>query len=128
MAKLYIANAFSLNMIPFDNFNIAGAKVSVEQAREIIRRAKELLNMEIVSAIGHESTAKLASELLGIEVPMNRIAIKLDDADRVLVIQILERLPEGKVLNEHEIRELLQKGKIAIYYLMVFKTAGITPP
>jgi len=59
-----------------------------------------------VSAVGHESTAKLLSQLLGIEIPVNRIEIKIEYGDKLIVFQLLQRLPEGKVLSEEELRQL----------------------
>jgi len=100
---LYLANAFSLNMLDFNNENeltIKIEKISEEMVKEILRK------QEFVSAIGHESTAKLITERLGIEVPANRIQIKAKKGDKIIVLQLLQRLTEGKVLSEQELQQI----------------------
>ena len=67
---------------------------------------------EIVSAIGHEATAKLLTELLNYEVPVNRIAIEFQDRDVALVIKLKQRLEEGKVLNSQELKNMINAGMI----------------
>lgn len=61
---------------------------------------------EFISAIGHEATAKLMSELTGMEIPTNRISIKMQPGDQAVVFRVLTRLPEGKVLTQEEIENL----------------------
>jgi hypothetical protein len=55
-----------------------------------------------VSAIGHPASANFLGQLLGVEVPMNRVAVTLRAGDSALVLRVLTRLPEGKVLDEAE--------------------------
>nr|KJR73267.1 MAG: hypothetical protein TU35_06865 [Thermoproteus sp. AZ2] len=65
--------------------------------------AKQLLaGGNFVSAIGHAATADLLTRLLGVQVPMNRVAIKLNPGDAVLVFQLRGRLPEGAVIQNPE--------------------------
>jgi hypothetical protein len=71
-----------------------------------IEQAKKLLQKPFTSAIGHEGTATLLSKLLGIEIPVNRVAIKMQPGDRAVVFQVLQRLPEGAVLTEEELRKI----------------------
>jgi hypothetical protein len=71
-----------------------------------IEQAKKLLQKPFTSAIGHEGTAKLLSKLLGIEIPVNRVAIKMQPGDRAVVFQVLQRLPEGAVLTEEELGKI----------------------
>ena len=59
-----------------------------------------------VSAIGHEGTASLLSRLLSVNVPANRIQIKMNVGDRAIVFWLLERQPEGKILTEEELLHL----------------------
>ena len=117
--KLYITNAFSLNMLPqeFDSFEINVYKIPVDYVKEYIR--KEARDYEIVSVIGHESTAKLLSKILNIEIKPNRVSIKIGPFDKLLVFQLLTRLPEGKILNDREIEELFKEGKAAFYEIEV---------
>lgn len=72
----------------------------MEEAKAIVSQG------EFISAIGHEATAKILSFLLGIEVPMNRIAIKMERGDKAIVFRLLTRIEEGKVLSEEEIMKL----------------------
>ena len=88
-----------------DFFVFRGERVGVEQV-------KELLKDGFVSAVGHESTAKVLSELLGIEIPANRITVDMKVGDVAVAIQFLKRLPEGKVLKEKELLQLFKEGII----------------
>ena len=98
MAKVYLGNAFSLGMLDGDA-KLEVRKVSTEDV-------KKLLNGDFVSAIGHESTAQVVSKLLQTEVPQNRIQLKLEKGDTLVVFQLLKRLEEGKVLSEEELKSL----------------------
>ncbi|MEM4977095.1 MAG: DUF1874 domain-containing protein, partial [Desulfurococcaceae archaeon] len=60
---------------------------------------------EFISIVGHESTAKMMTELLGVPIPVNRSMVQLEPGDIVLVFQIMVRLPEGKVLTLEELKE-----------------------
>ena len=70
--------------------------ISVEQAKERILPGFE-------SAIGHEASAQFLSQLLGINVPMNRVAVTMQAGDTALILRIKTRLPEGKILTHEEI-------------------------
>ena len=118
MAKLYILSAFSLNMIPHRGWvHLNIRELSPATAREELERAREK-GLEIVSAIGHPATASIASKLLGIEIPANRIEIALEDGDEALVFQLMVRLPEGTVLNEDELWDLWNQGKLKILHVL----------
>lgn len=82
----YISNAFSLQMINLEEAkNLRVEKVNPEEIPE-----------NVVSCIGHADTAKVASEILGREIAMNRISVHLGDGDTLYVAQIVGgRLPEG---------------------------------
>lgn len=67
--------------------------LSVEAARQHVEAAP------FTSSIGHESAARFLSQLLGLEIPVNRVAITMQAGDRALVLRILTRLPEGAVLD-----------------------------
>lgn len=74
--------------------------ISLEKAREIIN------GKEIISAIGHESTAQILSELLGIEVSVNRIFFEQQSGQYALVFKLNGRPPEGKILSREELEEI----------------------
>ena len=100
---IYVANSFSLNMLDFSD-----SKIKTVVVEEIdTETVKELLkNSDFISAIGHEATAKVISQKLGINVEANRVQIKMNRGDVLIVFQLLQRLPEGKVLSEEEIQQI----------------------
>ena len=69
-------------------------------------QAKTRLGAEFVSAVGHDASAAFLSRLLGVGVPMNRIAITMQPGEAALVLRIKARMPEGKVLTEDEFRSV----------------------
>jgi len=87
-------------------FILACRQISLEQARAWIKQG------EFISAVGHESTARLLSELLGVEIKPNRIFVDMELWDEALAIQFLERIQEGKVLSKEELEKLYNEGKI----------------
>ena len=58
------------------------------------------------SAIGHGSTAKILTKLLGVEVPVNRQLYKQKTGEKAIVFKLNGRPPEGKILTEKEIEEI----------------------
>lgn len=92
---------FNTLVVPI-NFEKYG-KVSVVLERISVEEAKSLLKGEFVSAIGHQATSEVLSELLGIEVPVNRIAVFMEIGDVGVHFFLRERLPEGKVLSREEL-------------------------
>ena len=87
------------------SFGFVGRKIGIKEAKEFLKDG-------FVSAVGHESTAKVLSELLGMDVSVNRITVDMKRGDIAVAVQFLKRLPEGKVLNEREVMELLKEGLI----------------
>lgn len=59
-----------------------------------------------VSAVGHTATAEALSELLGMQVPANRIEVKLLSGDRAVRMRMRSRVPEGKLLTAKELNEI----------------------
>ena len=58
--------------------------------------APEDIPADVVSAIGHADTAAVLCNMLGFEVPMNRMNISLDEDTEIYVAQLIGgRLPEG---------------------------------
>lgn len=83
----YLTNAFSLQMLPLSQ----EALVRVEPID-----TPELVNTEFVSAIGHADTAAVVADILGVDVPANRVNVSLGQGDTLIVAQLLGgRLPEG---------------------------------
>ena len=82
--KAYLGNAFSLQMLPSDG------SVSVETVTEAD------IPSDVVSCIGHADTANVLTDILGMEIPVNRMSVTLNEGDVLYVAQITGgRLPEG---------------------------------
>lgn len=89
----YLANAFSIQMLS----NLSDWGTSVTFTPLSLDEAKEILASGFTSAIGHEDTARVVSNLLGMDVPANRVSINLEsDQDTLVIAQVMGgRLPEG---------------------------------
>jgi len=83
------------------------ATVKVVEAS--IEDVKNILSSNFISAIGHEATAKIITTQLGVNVPVNRVSIRLNQGDTLIVYQLLKRLEEGKILSEDEMRQMPTK-------------------
>jgi len=82
--KKYLVNAFSIQMLQ------KGGLVRFDEI------APEDIPTDVVSAVGHADTAAVLSNMLGFEVPMNRMNISLDEDTEIYVAQLIGgRLPEG---------------------------------
>lgn len=82
--KKFLTNAFSIQMLS------GPATVRFDEI------ALEDIPADVVSAIGHADTAAVLSDILGFEVPMNRISVSLDEFTELFVAQLVGgRLPEG---------------------------------
>ncbi|HHC19344.1 MAG TPA: DUF1874 domain-containing protein [Euryarchaeota archaeon] len=111
--RLVLASTFSPNMLGLSEGEERAVfikRISLETARDIVKKATDRY-----SIVGHESTARLMSEMLGVNVPANRVQYLIKDYDTVLVVTLAFRPPEGKVYTYNELRQLYKEGKIAIY-------------
>ena len=77
-------------------------KTTLENVKETISGAGD----NILSAIGHQSTADILTELTGIEVPVNRIMYEQEKNDLAIVFKLRGRPEEGKILSREEIEEI----------------------
>ena len=75
-------------------------KSSLEDVKELLKEN------DFVSAIGHQSTAEVLTELIGIDIPMNRIQFSQEAGQTAIVFRLLGRIPEGKILSREEIEEI----------------------
>ncbi|RKX61510.1 MAG: hypothetical protein DRP29_00040 [Thermodesulfobacteriota bacterium] len=99
---IYILNTL---VIPIDFDKIQKARIKVR--RISAEEAKKLLEKEkFVSAIGHKTTAQFLSELLGMEIEMNRRTVFMEPGDKAIHLFLKERLPEGKILSEEEMKSV----------------------
>ena len=88
---IYLGNAFSFSMLPASGVSLHVDPLSTEQVREIITGQHGY-----VSCVGHESTAAVFSEQLGLQVSAARISVSLGVGDAILVGQYIgPRLHEG---------------------------------
>lgn len=105
--QIIIANAFSLSMlVPQHQLTNAtyGSRIGETLVKpriptpcaDPVGYLKAFPDAEIISAVGHADTAILLGDILGIKLEHNRINVKLDSAEkRLLVGQFNGRLPEG---------------------------------
>jgi hypothetical protein len=99
---VYLLNAL---IVPIDfekhpQVTIRIRKATVEDVRQL------LLSRGFISAIGHQATATLLSQLLGIEVSFNRVTVKAEPGDILIHFVLRERIPEGKILTLEELQRL----------------------
>lgn len=80
--------------------------ISIEEARELVR------DNELDSAVGHESTARVLTTMLGVEIPANRQLFQHAVGQRALVFKLSGRPSEGKILTEEEINDMGYKFQL----------------
>ena len=98
---LYILNTL---IVPIDFSK--HPSVTVRLTRISLDEAKTLLASQFISAVGHEGTAKLLSQLFNINIPFNRITVYMEPGDVGLHFFLKSRLPEGVVLDEKQLKAL----------------------
>jgi len=57
--------------------------------------ATRLLAGGFVSAIGHPEAARVASEILGVEIPVNRIEVHMEPGERAVILRLKHRPAAG---------------------------------
>jgi hypothetical protein len=75
--------------------------ISLEEAKQLVRSASN-----IISAVGHQATAEILTDLLETEVALNRIDFQQQTGQQALVFKLNSRPPEGVILTRKEIEEL----------------------
>jgi len=81
-------------------------KVLVVQRLISVDEAKQLLASGFVSAVGHQSTAEIMSQVLGIPVPYCRAQVYLEPGDQAICFILKARPPEGRVLSTKELESI----------------------
>lgn len=71
--------------------------LSLQDARQVA------LTNSAESAIGHQVTADLLSQLFGFNVPMNRVNFEQGVGDAAIVFKLRGRPEEGKILTREEV-------------------------
>ncbi|QMV15985.1 STIV orfB116 family protein [Vibrio spartinae] len=64
-----------------------------------VPEVKNKLSHGFVSAIGHENTAKFLTQLTGISIPYQRIAIEMAIGDQAVVFDLKTRLPQEDMMS-----------------------------
>jgi hypothetical protein len=72
---------------------------------------------EIVSTIGHESTAEIMTSLLERDVEVNRIQAKPKKGDHLLCFKLLKRAPEGVILTTEQLMDLGFEWVLMTYWV-----------
>lgn len=80
--------------------------ITLEQAQALVQYN------EILSAVGHQSTADILTTLLGTTIPMNRILFEQQEGQKALVFKLLGRPEEGKILTAKEIEQIGYKFQL----------------
>ncbi|CAJ31506.1 conserved hypothetical protein [Betalipothrixvirus acidiani] len=93
---LYILNSAILPLKPGEEYTVKAKEITIQEAKELVTKE------QFTSAIGHQATAELLSSILGVNVPMNRVQIKVTHGDRILAFMLKQRLPEGVVVKTTE--------------------------
>jgi hypothetical protein len=65
--------------------------------------AKSILSAGFISAIGHESTARVMSDIIGVEIPHNRITIRMESGDKAVALWLLNRPGEAEVYSREDL-------------------------
>lgn len=88
---IYLCNAFSIQMLAsFDHAQVNLDAITREEFLDMLKGG------EWQSAIGHADTAAVLSDMFWLDIPANRVDVKLTDKDTLLVCQLIGgRLPEG---------------------------------
>ena len=95
-STLWVANAFSPSMLEGTRKLTFKLLPNEGAARELLVELCVGGDFAPVSAVGHADTAGLFSNLLGVQVPPNRISLSMGRWDVLLVGQYNgPRLPEG---------------------------------
>ncbi len=93
-----LLNAFTPAMLPGFPGHAEFRELGVEEVKSL------LAAQGVESCVGHAGSAEMFSALLGAEVPVNRVSVKLDNGEVAVVGQYLgPRLPEGSVLSAKEL-------------------------
>ena len=80
--------------------------ISLQEAQRLVQEN------EILSAVGHQSTAEILTTLLDTEIPMNRIQFAQETGQKALVFKLNGRPEEGKILSQEEIEAIGYKFQL----------------
>jgi hypothetical protein len=104
MAQLAILNTSILT-----NYGAYEYKaLSLSDAQHVVYNAIAQIGLDdgILSAVGHESTAAILTDLLETPIAMNRIQFAQAKGQSALVFKLKGRAPEGVILERAEIEKI----------------------
>lgn len=105
--RFVISNTFSLRMLQYCFHELIFEPIPEGCVAEILKRVVQSEPEKFISIVGHESTAKLFSRTLGIDIPANRVDYEFKLGDNLFVgVPDIRRLPEGKVLDYEELKSI----------------------
>lgn len=78
---------------------------SAEEAKRLIKRFEQA-DLELVSAVGHQATAEIMSEVLDHKIEMNRHTFTQTTDDVALIFRLKKRAREGEILKRGDIEEI----------------------
>lgn len=87
-------------------------QITLSEAKKLVK------NNELDSAIGHLFTTEIMTELLGVEIPVNRQIFKQQTGQKALVFKLHGRSEEGKILTKQKIE------KIGYDFQLLIRTIG----
>jgi len=110
--KYYVIDIFSFRMLGYYPSELKVDKLDKDEfCAELDVR---LNNGQLISALRYESSSKIIEILCGIKLQPNRISIKLNNGDSMLLLLPMIE-PGDKDLNNEVVRWLYKKGRIEFY-------------
>ena len=97
------------------------ATVSADRAAVIA--AEAAIRGQLVSAVGHQSSADAMTAVLDIPVQMNRITVHPEPGDQFLCLRLLSRAPEGVILDREQLEAIGYS-----WALLSYESAPVPPP
>ena len=82
--------------------------LTLKEAKELVAENKD----NLLSAIGHESTAQIMTELLETSISVNRIQFVQENNQKAIVFKLNGRAPEGTILSKKEIAAIGYKFQL----------------
>jgi hypothetical protein len=79
---------------------------TVSADRAAVIAAEALIRGQLMSAVGHQSSADAMAAVLDVPVQMNRITVEPVPGDRFLCLRLLSRAPEGVILDREQLEEI----------------------
>lgn len=81
-------------------------RYKIETLSKLIHLISSYPEVEKLSAIGHQSTSDILTELFGFSIPLNRIQYRQEKGDYCVVFKLNGRPEEGKILTREDIEKI----------------------